>query len=154
MTRGMLARRAVAIVAAAAGLALIPMATPAAADAHSFPKVFISVLRGANEVPNGGNAEGIALAAATVNPSSGKICYLLAQKNLQGDVTLAHIHHAAKGVNGPVVVPLDAPVDGVSRNCVDVDPALATDIADNPKDYYFNIHTTAFPAGAIRAQLR
>jgi hypothetical protein len=105
----MLGRRAVAVVAAAAGLALIPMATPAAAHTRSFPKVFVSVLRGANEVPNGGDAEGVAL---------------------------------------------EAPVDGVSHNCVDVDPALATDIADNPKDYYFNIHTTVFPAGALRAQLR
>ena len=31
--------------------------------------------------------------------------------------------------------------------------ALAQDLAANPADYYFNIHTTAFPGGAIRGQL-
>jgi hypothetical protein len=153
MTRGMLARRAVALFAAASSLALIPLAVPASAHSAAFPKVFIAVLRGANEVP-AADPDGVALAAATVNPSSGEICYLLAQKNLQGDVILAHIHRGAAGVNGPVVVPLDAPVDGVSHNCVDVDPALAADIADNPRDFYFNIHTTVFKGGAIRAQLR
>jgi len=76
----------------------------------------------------------------------------MAQANLV-DVTLAHIHKGAKGVNGGVVVPLMAPVDGKSFGCVSVDDALAKDLAQNPQNYYFNIHTKANPGGEIRGQL-
>ncbi len=37
--------------------------------------------------------------------------------------------------------------------CVDVDPALAGRIAASPRDWYVNIHTADFAAGAIRGQL-
>ena len=51
MTGGMVARRVVGVVAPAASLARIPLAKPASAQPAAFPKVFIAVLRGANEVP-------------------------------------------------------------------------------------------------------
>jgi hypothetical protein len=79
---------------------------------------------------------------------------MLARRGVAVVAAAAGLAHGAKGANGRVVVPLEAPVDGVSHGCVDVDPALGTDVADNPKDCYFNIHTTVFPAGALRAQLR
>jgi hypothetical protein len=36
---------------------------------------------------------------------------------------------------------------------VDIDSALAQAILKNPHKYYANVHTAAFPNGAVRGQL-
>jgi hypothetical protein len=68
--------------------------------------------------------------------------------------TAAHIHEAAAGAAGPVVVTL-SPFDQIfSDGCVgDLDPQLVADIAANPEDYYVNVHTDGHPDGAARGQL-
>jgi hypothetical protein len=72
--------------------------------------------------------------------------------------TLGHIHKAAFGVNGPVVVPLfttpmPSTVVAVSGTVTGVDPALVKDIRSHPSDFYTNLHTAQFPGGAVRGQL-
>ena len=152
MNRAQLVRRGLAVLAAGVALALVPATAPAeAATSFAFPRVVVSILRGANQVP-AVQSNGIAIAVARIDPIKDKVCYFMAQANLV-DVTLAHIHKGAKGVNGGVVVPLTAPVDGKSFGCVQVDDALAKDLAQNPQNYYFNIHTKANPGGEIRGQL-
>jgi hypothetical protein len=153
MNRAQLVRRGLAVLAAGAALALIPATAPAeaATSTFAFPRVVVSILRGANSVP-AVDSKGIAIAVARIDPIMDKVCYFMAQANLV-DVTVAHIHKGAKGTNGPVVVPLNAPVDGKSFGCVPVADALAKDLAANPQNYYFNIHTKANPAGEIRGQL-
>ena len=66
----------------------------------------------------------------------------------------AHIHEAAAGENGPIVVPLNPPnASGVSSGCAEVSRELALAIIQDPEAYYVNVHTDDFQSGAIRGQL-
>ncbi len=86
---------------------------------------------------------------AEMDLQNGRMCYMLETDGLDG-FTAAHIHKAEKGKNGPPVVTLELADDD---KCVDVDVELLKDITKNRHKYYVNVHTEAFPEGAIRGQL-
>jgi hypothetical protein len=54
-----------------------------------------------------------------------------------------------------VLIPLDVDgFDGTTEGCTsDVAAADIQMVLDNPAGFYVNLHTTDFPAGAIRGQL-
>jgi hypothetical protein len=107
----------------------------------------------ANEVPTPGPAGATASATFTIDTSSGQVCYTATASGLPAPAA-AHIHKGASGVAGPVVVPLDASkINGGARTCLTADTALVADIVANPANYYFNVHTPEFSAGAARGQL-
>lgn len=105
---------------------------------------------GANEA--GGGAMGASASANfVINKTKGTICTTIRTKGLK-DIAAAHIHKGAKGVDGGPVVTFDT-MKFQSRECVKAAPTLLADIAMNPTMYYFNVHTKAYSAGAVRGQL-
>jgi hypothetical protein len=87
-----------------------------------------------------------------VDPPKGTACYIMNVSGLQ-NVTAAHVHKGAAGENGPPVIPLATPEGGTAGGCVQVTPEVSAALLANPAGYYVNVHTQAFPAGAIRGQL-
>jgi CHRD domain len=106
-------------------------------------------LSGAKEAPTTGDANGSGEFSWSLDGT--RLCYLLTAKNI-GTAAAAHIHRGAVGVAGPVRVELTAP-NPASVGCRTISSALATGLRDHPRRFYVNVHTAAFPNGAIRAQL-
>jgi hypothetical protein len=121
---------------------------------------FFATLLGKNEVgTNGrrraGDLDGQGGATITIT-TTGKLCFGIVVQGLDTPI-LAHVHQGRNNVNGPVVVPLTPPSagdPGASSGCVDVtDGRLLASIQKHPARFYVNVHTTAFPNGALRGQL-
>lgn len=119
----------------------------------AFAQTFGTVMTGAAEFPPGsGSPDGSGLAAITINGTS--VTFSILVKGISTP-TLAHIHKAALGASGSVVIDFHAPTftNGFATGTV---VAAASDVADllaNPSLYYVNVHTVEFPAGALRGQL-
>jgi hypothetical protein len=121
----------------------------------SFGKVFTVRLAGTNEPNNTGDADGTGSAVIRILRSDGKVCFRLTAQNIILPSVGAHIHRAAAGSNGPIVVQFVAPGGGgTSVGCTaGVATTLIDEILANPANFYVNVHTTDHPGGAIRAQL-
>jgi hypothetical protein len=88
-------------------------------------------------------------AEITVNLVTSVLCWDLEYTTTE-QVTAAHIHVGAAGVNGPVVFGF---FNTINEGCRSGDPALLAGIAAHPGAYYVNVHTTKHPGGASRGQL-
>lgn len=139
------------LIAPVAALALGGLAVAGAMPAGAATRTFTVALHGSEEVPPADGGSGTA--RITVDSSTGRICYVLLVSDLGGPAVSAHIHQAPFGVVGPDVVPLVAPVDGRSAACTTTSKAEAKAILAHPSDFYVNVHTAEFPAGAARGQL-
>ena len=138
-------RRLLSIVTLAMAL-VAGLAGPASAA-----EVFTTELQGEEEVPVRGDLDGSGFAVVVAIPEAGLVCYAIVVFDVN-PISAAHIHEAPRGVAGPVVVPLDPPTRGASGGCV-ANQAEAEDIAEDPSDYYVNVHNAEFPGGALRGQL-
>ncbi len=129
---------------------------------HRFPALprnhhlLSASLLGANEVPP---ADPDGSGQAGVDAFGSRVCWTVSWSGI-ATPTRGHIHQAAAGVNGPIVVPffeapngLPATLDSVSGCAVDLDRALVRSIGTDPKGFYVNLHNVEFPGGAIRGQL-
>ena len=123
------------------------------ADATQAPAVLIASLEGRNEV-GAGAQDGQALELIGIQGNT--LSYSVAWRGI-GTPTEADIHAAARGVDGPVVVPLfttPRPAGGFASGSVTVaDPTLLDALRSDPQAFYADLHTTDFPDGAVRAQL-
>jgi putative cell wall-binding protein len=108
-----------------------------------------------NEVPGPGDPKGSAIATIFPTSDPNTLCWDIFGVGLEP--TAGHIHKGAKGVAGPIVVPLTVVPSSPDGDAVDcafgLDGSLVKDIVDNPSNYYVNVHTADFPNGAIRGQL-
>ncbi len=114
---------------------------------------FVAQLSGKNEVPGPGDTDGAGWAAISI--SGQQVCFDVAVNGITLPAAAAHIHKGAAAVAGPVVIDAKMPpgANGTSQSCVIADAALIADIVANPSGYYYNVHTSDFPNGAMRGQL-
>ncbi len=117
---------------------------------------FTTTLTGAAEIPGPGDPDGSGTATITLNPGQGEVCWAIHVAGIALPATGAHIHliNPATGFGG-VVVPLSPAPDatGHTSGCTTADRDLIKDIMKNPEKYYVNVHSTEFPAGAVRGDL-
>lgn len=149
-------------------------AVQATSDSHNF----VAVLSGAQEVPpNDSAARG--QTKFQLSQDGTALHYRLVVANIE-NVTQAHIHCAAAGVNGPVVAFLypEAPpaelIPGRTDGVLAEGTITAEDVIPRPdsaecpggvsglndllgkirsEDAYANVHTSQYPGGEIRGQI-
>ena len=165
ITKRRLARGIGAAFAAAVAFGTLPISAASAAsdvtppgitvpgDSAGAPAVLVASLEGRNEV-TAGAVDGQALELIGIQGDT--LSYSVSWRGI-GTPTSADIHAGGRGVDGPVVVSLfttPSPAGGFASGTVTVtDPTLLAALRSDPGSFYADLHTTAFPAGAARAQL-
>jgi hypothetical protein len=133
---------------AALAAALVALAVAGAASGAGTTTMHVK-LTGAAEVPKADGGSGSV--AITLNPTTGKVCWTFSNLKGLSNMTAAHIHKAAKGKAGPIVVPFGGTYK--AKGCTTGSKASVKAILKSPTAYYVNVHTKKFPNGAIRGQL-
>ncbi len=148
------------LVATLAALALLAGMTVSTALAARPVWVFSTQLTGEAEVPVTGDLDAVGHATILIRPATDTICWAVTWARVDtsedGVVFAAHIHgRAPVGEPAGVVVPLFVGAtyagQGSDRGCTTHPDAGL--IAEMPELYYVNVHSSAFPGGAVRGQL-
>ena len=133
-------------------IALMAARLPPAAQGGS---PLTAQLSGSAEYPGPGDEDGSGTAVLTLNPGQETICWTISVSDISLPATGAHIHEGVAGVPGPVVVALSPPdASGMSSGCASVPRDEVLEILYETDQYYVNVHTSDFPAGAVRGQLQ
>jgi hypothetical protein len=95
-----------------------------------------------------------------LDPERELVCLTANWDGLTGNVTGLHVHEGEEGEDGPHHLELlnDENLAGARNRvefCVHPEGSAAAiqEVVDDPDGFYLNVHTTAFPKGAIRGQL-
>jgi CHRD domain len=150
------------------------------ADQHHREATLRATLIGANETPPI-STDATGSFRATVF-SDGNITFKLTFSNLRANITQSHIHFAQKNVPGGIMIFLCGPAPATGSNPWPVCPAAQSGVVEGPitsdnvvavaaqgiaagdlaaalraigqGEGYANVHSTQFPAGEIRGQVR
>lgn len=111
-------------------------------------------LTGAQEVPPV-TTNAVGLASFTINEGRDSVNFNIVVNGLSGEITGAHIHEAAIGANGGVVINLSSFIKGNqlkgSIPASDVTQTFISGLLSGK--YYVNVHTKDNAGGEIRGQL-
>jgi hypothetical protein len=123
--------------------------TTSPASASPARKLTAALTAGA-EVPGPGKKGSSGKATVTLLPPR-RICFVVTVRKL-ANATAAHIHEGAAGKSGPPVITLRKS-DNKIEGCTIAPHGLMYQLANSPKKFYVNVHSSDFPDGAIRGQL-
>lgn len=145
--------RILMVAAATAALALTGCETLEETYLENTSATYEAQLRGANEVHRA-SPSGSGVAEITFSDELTRVCWDLNDLQGLGPITAAHIHRGPAGVDGPVVLALRQATEGGWRGCSSETGWVQQAFNEGLSNYYVNVHTAEFPAGAIRGQLR
>jgi hypothetical protein len=142
------------VSATALGLALVT-AGGAGARSQATTVRIEAAMTSANETPTPkgdvSGARGTFTATLTMSATGAVMTWRLEFSNLSGNAVAAHVHVAARGVAGPVRIPLCAPCTSGMTGTANVDATVLAAIQNDGA--YVNVHTPTNPAGEIRDQV-
>jgi len=170
-------RKALITLFLGAAVAVVATASVALANGDSGKNSFKAVLNGYNEVvgPGSISTTGHGIFRARIDEDSQTISYTLTYAEVENPVTQAHVHFAQRHVGGGVIYflcgggdkpPCPSPggtVTGVVDPADIIGPAgqgieagsfVEAVRAMRAGATYANVHSTRWPAGEIRGQLR
>ena len=101
---------------------------------------------------NLGDLDGTGTITLYVNPGQKRVCYDLTLAGIDTP-TAAHIHDAPAGRAGGVFFGFPTPPLGTSAGCANATSQQLAALISKPSNYYYNVHNSAFPGGALRGQL-
>jgi hypothetical protein len=102
------------------------------------------------DVPGGGDPDGSG--SAVLNFDGDLVSFDMSLDGVDDPITGVHIHAGFAGEEGPVVLDLDYESNGLS-GAVLADPFLLEEMLFFPEGFYLQVHTEAYPTGAVRGQL-
>ena len=136
-------------------VAAVALATSSAAQAQTS---FTAFLNGAQEVPLR-TTPAFGNGTVLMNAARTQITINLTFQGLLGNITIAHIHNGAVGINGGVILDIrnlitttpDLKGGSIMNAMLNIDMAQANVLLAG--NGYFNVHTDTSPGGEIRGQI-
>ena len=128
---GLEMRRLIVLLTVTSALAAMLVLGGAATAQTAVPTDLRAFMTGKQEVnecffPPCADPNGAGLAVLKVHKA--KVCYTIDVRRIK-PATAASIHQGRRGVNGPIVVPLNAPTDGSSSGCMPIIPPLSFELS-------------------------
>ncbi|HUS07742.1 MAG TPA: CHRD domain-containing protein [Bryobacteraceae bacterium] len=109
-------------------------------------------------VPNQGDPDGTAVGTVALDNVAGSAIINLVLANLAYPLTGFHIHQAPATTTGAIVLNFGNPEtfrsgNNVSATVTGLSTTTISSVFADPTAFYFNLHNSVYPGGAVRDQL-